>query len=376
MEGVLEAKLRRWADLGEAPEYYELARRGPYKQTIVSELNRFGGQMGPYADSLLPLQSVEYINASPIDNLGENVPGFVATMCPKRSTFAHFWSMVWEIESQLVVNLTHERDKVGSEASDKREQYWPPYDERMAREAAQWPVRVRNLGCESCEQVPGLLRYAIELTGPGEQKRLVMLYWYSRWLDFPASSSIGTQPFFDNAWNVLRVAIHLSALLTSTLRPRHRTVCHCSAGVGRTGTLIALLRLLVCLPTLQNEQQFDSFVRETIELMRERRLWMVKTDVEYALLYGAILLRLRNPSEEMFNLSWRLVEGDISAMYTLLNMPLQSTTGTPVLSAVSHSKMDEEEIDNARDISHYNVTSHSTPPLIRSSLSCDTITRN
>ena len=70
--------------------------------------------MGPYADSLLPLKSVEYINASPIDNIGDGAPWFVATMCPKRETFAHFWSMVWELGTRVIVNLTHERDRVGS----------------------------------------------------------------------------------------------------------------------------------------------------------------------------------------------------------------------------------------------------------------------
>ena len=123
---VIQKKLLHWQQLGEAPEYYSLRNRGPFKPTVVHELNRFGGQMGPYVDARLQLRSVEYINASPIDNVG--APKFVATMCPKRETFAHFWSMVWELGATVVVNLTHERDKVGSEPTDKRERYWPPFD--------------------------------------------------------------------------------------------------------------------------------------------------------------------------------------------------------------------------------------------------------
>jgi len=45
--------------------------------------------------------------------------------------------------------------------------------------------------------------------------------------------------------------------------------------------------------------------------MRERRLWMVKTDIEFATLYAALLLRLRNPREADFVLSWRLQDGDL-----------------------------------------------------------------
>ena len=139
---------------------------GPHKPTITHPLNRFGGNMGPYADALLPLQSVEYINASPIDNLGEGTMPFIATMCPKRETFAHFWSMVWEMDSRVIVNLTHERDRVGSGPSDKRERYWPPLDPTSEKQMSRWPVRPFTLATESCEQVPSLKRFTIQLQGP------------------------------------------------------------------------------------------------------------------------------------------------------------------------------------------------------------------
>ena len=44
-----------------------------------------------------------------------------------------------------------------------------------------------------------------------------------------------------------------------------------------------------------NGEALDSAVTRVIEAMRDRRLWMVKTDIEYATLYAAVLLRLRNP---------------------------------------------------------------------------------
>ena len=303
----LQRRLMRWHQLGEAAEYYDLLNRGPYKPTVIHALNRFGGQMGPYVDARLQLRSVEYINASPIDNVG--APKFVATMCPKRETFAHFWSMVWELGATVVVNLTHERDKVGSEPTDKRERYWPPFDAPAGDEA--WPVRPRTVGCDACEQVPGLERYTIELTGPADgvhggaaASRTVSLYWYSRWVDFPNSASIGSKPFYANAWNALHIALHVLPLLRAR-GDDHWTVCHCSAGVGRTGTFIALLHVLLRLPALRAIGALDGALRETIEAMRERRLWMVKTDVEFATLYAAILLQLRNLNLADFELSWR-----------------------------------------------------------------------
>jgi protein tyrosine phosphatase len=254
---------------------------GPHKPMITHPLNRFGGNMGPYSDALLPLKSVEYINASPIDNLGAGSLPFVATMCPKKETFAHFWSMVWEQGSSIIINLTHERDRVGSGPSDKRERYWPPLDPISEKQSSKWPVRPLTLATESCEQVPSLLRFTIELHGPvpadgsARPTRTVYLYWYSRWVDFPSSSSIGARPFYANAWAVLHIALYVLDQLEA-IGPGHWAICHCSAGVGRTGTFLALLHVLRLLPTLTSEAELDAAVTTTIEAMRERRLWMVR----------------------------------------------------------------------------------------------------
>ena len=110
---------------------------------------------------------------------------------------------------------------------------------------------------------------------------------------------------------------HILPLLAE-VGPAHWAVCHCSAGVGRTGTLIALLSLLQHVARSPSASSLDEAVRHTIECMRERRLWMVKTDIEFATLYAALLLRLRNPREADFLLSWRLQEGDCAALHAPL----------------------------------------------------------
>mmetsp|Transcript_34917 Transcript_34917/g.69689 ORF Transcript_34917/g.69689 Transcript_34917/m.69689 type:complete len:562 (-) Transcript_34917:711-2396(-) len=335
---AIQKKLQRWGSLGEAPEYFALRNRGPHKATVSHPLNRFGGNMGPYADSLLPLKSVEYINASPIDNVGEGSPWFVATMCPKRDTYAHFWSMVWELGSRIIINLTHERDRIGSGPADKRERYWPPIDLASEKASQRWAVQPRTLFTESCEQVPSLLRFAVELTGPPDAsgkrpKREVALYWYSRWVDFPSSTSIGSRPFYANAWAVLHIAMHVASEMED-LGPKHWTVCHCSAGVGRTGTFIALVNLLRMLPELNTEGQVDQACAHAIEAMRERRLWMVKTDIEYASIYAALLLRIRNPDAADFALTWPLSDGGRPAPDDTAKPTAKPTASPPSAMAV------------------------------------------
>ena len=105
-----------------------------------------------------------------------------------------------------------------------------------------------------------------------------------------------------------RLPGHIAAELAE-LGAEHWALCHCSAGVGRTGTFIGLVRLLRTLPSLQDEPALDAAVTQAIEAMRERRLWMVKTDIEYATIYAALLLQLRNPHDAEFELTWPLKQG-------------------------------------------------------------------
>lgn len=310
---AIEAKLAGWTRAGAAHEYHLLSNRGPYKTQVVSDLNRFGGSMGPYADYLLPLKSVEYINATPIDHLPSG-HRFVVTMCPKRQTFAHFWAMVWEMGSAHIINLTHDADKVGSGACDKRERYWPPFPPAIAAESgSQWLVRPETVGCEHNPAVPGLSRYYVLLTHSqtGEQ-RSVQVLWYARWIDFADSHMIGTEDFYRNAAHVLALAYAMRDIPL-----RSWPVVHCSAGVGRTGTFVVLLEALTRLDSVGADiQRLDQLIAASVEAVRERRLWMVKSEFEFATIYAALALHMREQLLPQFVIGgWRA--GDASSSHLL-----------------------------------------------------------
>ena len=215
----LHKLLGHWQASRGVDAYYGIPLRAPYKgQVVSSELNRFGGGMGPYVDSFVnDVPDVPYINATPLTfeetPADENEFKYIATMCPKTNTFSHFWQMVWFKNTRVVVNLTHEEDRIGSERSDKRERYWPPYSTAPSKaELEQWPLTVTTLTTSIGDTIPGLFVYDIKLVqkSSGEQ-RIIKLFWYSAWEDFGDSSSIFDESFQRNTMNVLLLANEVDA---------------------------------------------------------------------------------------------------------------------------------------------------------------------
>ena len=344
----IQDKLQRWSSLGEAPEYYDLKNRcaseiskTPPKPNfiILTSLSLAAARTSRRSRTRSTVSAATWARTpTRCCRSARSRHQRLADRQPRRGRDAVHRDDVpeardvrallvdgVELGSRVIINLTRARPRrLGPEY--KRERYWPPLEDVSERQMSRWPVRPYTIGTEACEQVPALLRYTIELRGPlksGDKpadaaaaaaaesqrpRRIVYLYWYSRWVDFPSSSSIGSMAFYSNAWSVLHIGIHIAAEI-AMLGPEHWAVCHCSAGVGRTGTFLALLHLLTQLPSIRDENELDAAVTLTIENMREKRLWMVKTDIEFATLYAALLLRLRNPEDKEFALTWPLKEG-------------------------------------------------------------------
>ena len=80
---------------------------------------------------------------------------------------------------------------------------------------------------------------------------------------------------------------------TGADRGRYWMIVHCSAGVGRTGTFISILRAMHRLRFMKGIQDLTHTINETITHLRRSRLWMVKTDGEYATIFCAMWHRLQ-----------------------------------------------------------------------------------
>ncbi|XP_063575871.1 receptor-type tyrosine-protein phosphatase H [Pongo abelii] len=275
-------KNERDSNCGFADEYQQLSLVGHSQSQMVASAsennakNRYRNVL-PYDWSRVPLKPIheepgsDYINASFMPGLW-SPQEFIATQGPLPQTVGDFWRLVWEQQSHTLVMLTNcmEAGRV------KCEHYWP----LDSQPCTHGHLRVTLVGEEVMEN--WTVR-ELQLLQVEEQKTLsVRQFHYQAWPDHGVPSSPDTLLAF---WRMLR------QWLDQTMEGGPPIV-HCSAGVGRTGTLIALD---VLLRQLQSEGLLGpfSFVRK----MRESRPLMVQTEAQYVFLHQCILRFLQQSAQ-------------------------------------------------------------------------------
>uniref|UniRef100_A0A8D1QHP4 Receptor-type tyrosine-protein phosphatase H n=1 Tax=Sus scrofa TaxID=9823 RepID=A0A8D1QHP4_PIG len=266
---------------GFAEEYQQLALEDHSQSQMVasapenSAKNRYRNVL-PYDWSRVPLTPLrgepgsEYINASFIPGLW-SPQEFIAAQGPLPQTVGDFWRLVWEQQSHTLVMLTNcvESGRV------KCAHYWP----LDAQPCTHGHLQVTLVAEEAMEN--WTVR-DMKLRHMQEQKALsVRQFHFVTWPDHGVPHSPDPLLAF---WKKLRQWLDQSM-------GGGPPIVHCSAGVGRTGTLIALdvlLRQLEC----EGLVGPFSYVRK----MRESRPLMVQTEAQYVFLHQCILRFLQQSS--------------------------------------------------------------------------------
>lgn len=119
----------------------------------------------------------------------------------------------------------------------------------------------------------------LELTY-GSESKIIWHFLFAGWADYSKPEGSDREALLE--------LIKLSASKCSSNNPR---VVHCSAGVGRTGTFIALDHLLCELESGQLLQVADPEtdpVFETVDQMREQRMMMVYNEMQMQFIYEVL----------------------------------------------------------------------------------------
>lgn len=242
----------------------------------------------------VPEGKVDYINASPIRLITKKdgkENNYIAMQGPKQSTIHHTWRMVWyQLASPAVIVMLTETHEGGQE---KCYQYFPKSPEDaplIINEQDEFADGFKaTLECVE-KEVTGLnnsieARKLVMKVEGQEEEKIIWHLLYTKWPDFGVPNGEDVDAFFET--------MKLSRAKNSdSSNPR---IIHCSAGVGRSGTFVALDHLAdeVEAGALEDKKFQDNdpeqdLIYETVNDLRGQRLLMVQADVQYQFLYAQV----------------------------------------------------------------------------------------
>nr|XP_013803302.1 PREDICTED: receptor-type tyrosine-protein phosphatase O isoform X2 [Apteryx mantelli mantelli] len=212
----------------------------------------------------------DYINANYIP--GYNSPQeYIATQGPLPETRNDFWKMVLQQKSQIIVMLTQCNEK----RRVKCDHYWPFTEDPIAY----GDITVEMLSEE--EHTDWVYRnfrisYADEVQD-------VMHFNYTAWPDHGV-------PTTNAAESILQF---VQVVRQKSAKSKGPIIIHCSAGVGRTGTFIALDRLL---QHIRDHEFVD--VLGLVSDMRSYRMSMVQTEEQYIFIHHCVQLMWQKKKQQ------------------------------------------------------------------------------
>ncbi|RCN34315.1 hypothetical protein ANCCAN_19847 [Ancylostoma caninum] len=248
-------------------------------------------------------ENSDYINANFVKGWDERKT-FIAAQAPLDTTISDFWRMIWEQDARLIVMVANLFEKNRQQCT----KYWPDdqatrYGDLLVspREAsyfADYAIRCFDMeptnerfnrmspgarsDVGSVESTPGSeyanvpsVRHSnghaeTSFVGSGTSRRVVQ-YHFTNWNDYKAPEC---------STGLLRFLNRLRELPEFNEYP---VVIHCSAGVGRTGTFIAIDSMLdQC--AAQGKADIFNFVAG----LRKQRNLMVQSQEQYVFIYKAL----------------------------------------------------------------------------------------
>ncbi|XP_052793366.1 uncharacterized protein LOC128227154 isoform X2 [Mya arenaria] len=253
---------------------------GPVHQHNVAEREEYKGknryrEMYAYDHSRVPLQKekdgdCDYINASYINGYGK-VRKFIASQGPTKNMIDDFWRMVWQENAEKIVMLTN----LVEMATVKCLQYWPEMDQTCSFGG----IDISVTGVEEFRDYE--IRTIIAKKAQSDSRRIHQ-YHFKAWPDKDVP---------DNGWCLVEFLNAVEA--QSTNAP---FIVHCSAGIGRTGTFIALDNLV-------DQARTEKCVRplQMVEALRRQRVNMVQTKDQYVYLHEALAEALLMGTDHVWN---------------------------------------------------------------------------
>ncbi|XP_071951172.1 receptor-type tyrosine-protein phosphatase kappa-like [Antedon mediterranea] len=260
---------KEFEDLGNKPLFPSTVA----KSSINRKKNRYANVI-PYDNTRVVLDKIEnvpgsdYINASYLD--GYTIPReFIACQGPNVASVNDMWRMVWKEKCRVIVVVTN----LVEGNRKKCEQYWPDLNNRQEyAEISVTNARETNYG----HYVTRI--FQVQKVEDEDSIYNVYQYHFTEWPDKSVSNAV------PQLINFIQTFRKTQQKFSSNSVP---VIVHCSAGAGRTGTVIAIAAMLD-MSKDQGKVDVFNFVRN----MRQNRIQMVQTEEQYKFIYAVILEEL------------------------------------------------------------------------------------
>ncbi|XP_044159756.1 tyrosine-protein phosphatase non-receptor type 13 isoform X6 [Bufo gargarizans] len=261
-----------------AKEFEELQDLKPLDECLIGQSkdnrkkNRYKNIL-PYDSTRVPLGTEDgYINASYIKMpVGNEEFIYIASQGPLPSTVSDFWQMVWEQKATVIAMMTQEMEG----GKIKCQRYWP---DELRR-----PVRITSelqLTLVKTQQLESFVLRVVELhdVQTGEKRHIAHLN-FTAWPDHDTPTDPNQLLTFIS---YMRYIYKYGPIIT-----------HCSAGIGRSGTLICID---VMLGLISRDLEFS--ISDLVRTMRLQRHGMIQTEEQYMFCYQVILYVLQRLQAE------------------------------------------------------------------------------
>ncbi|XP_052765394.1 receptor-type tyrosine-protein phosphatase mu-like isoform X3 [Mya arenaria] len=299
-------------DMEEEFEKFPYGLTKPYADSQKHEnvqRNRYKG-IYPYDDTRVKLSDCEtdYINASFIDGYNKR-HAYIAALGPmskQLGDFGPFWQMIWQEKVEKIVMLTN----LVEEGKDKCEQYWPNpgTDKHYGRVF---------ISCQTEAEYAEFTRREFTISKDSETRQLHHLH-FTCWPDKGVPEDVtGIVEFRQR---VLNLPDQFDGPV----------LVHCSAGVGRTGTYIALDML-----TKEGESEGAIHIPGCVINMRQDRAYMIQTLNQYQFLHRALVCSLSDISKQIRGKHFRqymnaMEEEDFSRQFQEMQTVLEKSSDNEI----------------------------------------------